>query len=157
MDCNTLQDTATHCCNILQHTESYPNTPYHPSTHCNTLQHTATQYNHTATQCNTIQHNTTHCRCTPVCLLEQSMRDALSDICFAQHTTSPCNTLQHPATQCRCTNYACWSNVWETRLLALPLRNTLHHTVLCWYCNTLQHTASHCITLQHPASPCNTL
>jgi len=69
----------------------------HSATHCNTLQHTATQFicstsqeilrkcatyaylPPTATHCNTLQHTATHCN-------------------TLQHTATHCNTLQHTAT-----------------------------------------------------------
>ena len=63
----------THC-NTLQHT----------ATHCNTLQHTATHYNtlpNTANHFNTLRHTATHCN-------------------TLQHTATHCNTLQHTAVHC---------------------------------------------------------
>ena len=52
------QLSATHC-NTLQHTATNYNTLYHTTTHCTTLPHTAPHYptlQHNATHCNTLQH-----------------------------------------------------------------------------------------------------
>jgi len=82
---NVQQHTTTHC-HTLQHTATYYNTiQQHPTTHCNTLQHTATPYTGvavcTATPYNTLQHPITHCN-------------------VLQHNTAtPYNTLQRTTTQ----------------------------------------------------------
>jgi len=90
--CNTLQHTARHWHNTLQHT----------ATHCNTMQHTAARQRfarsampamrramsgdyciplqHTATHCNTLQYPTTPCN-------------------TMQHLAARCTTPQHPATR----------------------------------------------------------
>jgi len=111
----------------------------HTATHCNTLQHAATELRatpaigatrtatHTATHiakhCNTLQHNTTY----PAIDLRATVAHA--------HCNTHCNTLQHTATHC----------------------NTQQQTAT--HCNTLQHTATHCNTLtqQHTATHFNPL
>jgi len=62
-----------------------------PTTHCNTVQHTATYCNtlqHTATHCSTLQHTATHCNTLPF---------AYNTL---QHGATHYNVLQHPATRC---------------------------------------------------------
>ena len=67
----------------------------HTTTHCNTLQHTATQHTTTRTAflaiTNTLQHTATHCNTTHY----------IKDCFFSYHerTAAHCNTLQHTATQ----------------------------------------------------------
>jgi len=111
-------------------------------THCNALQHTATQ-------CNTMQNTATHqfeFACLLVKIQEQLLEDDIQ-YNFVEHLYSGpqvplapqvhCNALQHTATHC---NIHC---------------NTLRHTAT--YCNALQHTATPCNALQHTAPHCNTL
>jgi len=133
--CNTLHHPASHC-NTLQHTAvvdalvlpskvntllcsdrcSRHITHYNAlqytatlSTHCNTLQHTATHCHtlqHTAAHCNTLQHTATHC-------------------ITLQHTASHCNTLQLTATHCNslqltATHYR-WQMLWRCRLRTIHL------------------------------------
>jgi len=113
-DSFTLRPTATHC-NTLQHTATqiakYLTSPQelecaHTHTQCNTVQHSATQ-------CNTVQYTATHC--TTNC----EILDFAAVIGAAHaHTHPHTHTLQHNATHC----------------------NSLHHTAP--HCNTLQHTAA---------------
>jgi len=86
------------------------------TTHCNTLQHTATHCN--KLQCNKLQRTATHC----ITLNADHVDGARSLNCSAnpdsltlQHTTTRCNTLQHAATRC----------------------TTLQHSAI--HCSTLQH------------------
>ena len=80
------------------------------ATHCNTLQHTATQQHtawtvaccidirsrytlqHAAKHCNTLQHTTTHCHTQP---------HTATHCNTLQHTVTHCNTLQNTATHCK--------------------------------------------------------
>ena len=91
------------------------------STHCNTLQHTAS---HTATHCNTLQRTAIHCttRCNTL-QHQMSSELTLENIYILQNTATHCNTLHHTATHCN------------------TLHHTLHHTAT--HCNTRQHTATH--------------
>ena len=81
----------------------------HTATHCNTLQHTATELQHTATHCNTLQHSATPCNTLqhpakrPIykrryVTRELSIEKEISN--GPQHPATPYNTLQHPATLC---------------------------------------------------------
>ena len=79
----SLRHTTTHC-NTLQYTATHYDTLRHTATHCNTLQHTATHCDtlrHTATHCDTLRHTATHC-------------DTL------QQTATQCITVHHTATHC---------------------------------------------------------
>ena len=59
MKCNTLQHTATPC---KTHTATHCNILQHAATNCNILQHTTRHtLQHTATYCNTLQHTATYC------------------------------------------------------------------------------------------------
>jgi len=115
----------------LQHTESTATHYNRPSrkrprrlsyaTHCNTLQHTATEPcntpQHTAAHCNrAMQHTATHCN-----TLQQSHATHRNTL---QHSaTEPCNTPQHTA--------AHWNRAMQ--------HTATHHAT---HCNTLQHTAT---------------
>jgi len=96
------------------------------STHCNTLQHTATihfnyntlQQNHVkileSTHCNTLQHTSTHCNTLPQHTSTATHCNKLVKILESTH----CNTLQHTSTHCS----------------TLP-----QHTSTATHCNILQH------------------
>jgi len=130
--CNTLLHIAT-ISNTLQHNESWH------SSHCTTLQHTATH-------CNTRRHTTTHCN-----TLQQSLRIVATSQ-LLQHNTTHCDTLQLTATL-RHTAIHC-----KTRRHIATHCNTLQH--IATHCNTLQHTATLCnrvCELLPPHSNCNTL
>jgi len=86
------------------------------STHCSTLQHTATNIN-TATYCNKHQHTATYC-------------DTLQHTATQEHTATYCNMLQH-----RYSNYD-----YGYLMGGIFVLMTSSH------CNTLQHTATHCNT-----------
>jgi len=109
------------------------------ATHCNTLQHTATQIAKyltspqelecacTHTQCNTVQYTATHFNTNCEIL------DFAAVIGGAHaHTHPHTHTLQNNSTNC----------------------NPLYHTAT--HCNTLQPTVSHCNTLQHISTHCHT-
>ena len=108
VNCSVLQCVAVYCsvcCNVLKHritsaASSHCNTLQHTATHCNTLQHSrkvlgwhqsrvrvliaATKCKiilNTANRCNTLKHNEIRCN-------------------TLQHTATHCNTLQHTATHC---------------------------------------------------------
>jgi len=102
----------------------------HAATHCNTLQHTATQWHHSALSLVPIvksQHAATHCN-------------------TLQRNATHCNTLQHTATQCH------YLSLWLVRICksqhAATLCNALQK-IATHCCNTLLHTATYCYTLQH--------
>ena len=71
------------------------------TTHCNTLQNTATlssTVQHSATRCNTLQHTATHCS-----TLQHTVTHALWQIWApdtVESSATLCNTLQHSATHC---------------------------------------------------------
>jgi len=153
----TWAHTATHCntrC-ILQHTVTYftnrqKGLSIINATHCNTLQHFATQ-------CNTMQRTATHCmhhrkglgiisatRCNTL----QNLATSATPGDTLQHTATHCNTLQHAATRCTTLQHT-------ERTIKKVLTSSLQHTAT--HCNALQHTATHCNTLQHTATHCNTL
>ena len=97
----------------------------HTTTHCNTLQYTASRYKtrirHTATHCNTLQQAATHW---------YKLLYTAAHYITLQHTAAHYITLQHTAAHC----------------------STLQHTAA--HCSTLQHTATHGTTwntLQHTA------
>jgi len=134
-------------------TPSSPHALPHTATHCNTLQHTATQMQHTR---NTLQHTATHCN-------------------TLQHTATHCNTLPHTAIHCY--------TLQTLHLLVSPPQNpddspnNLFTTENgeerngrrgrgsggvggereARHCNTLQHTATHCNRLHSAAPHCITL
>jgi len=117
-----------------------PATCHAMSTHCNTLQDTAT---HCKTHCNTLQHTATHCNT----LHAESTDKQLPATCHVMSTH--CNTMQHTATHCHMQQHT------ATHC------NTLQHTAT--HCNTLTHyTPSramryrvlHCVTLCCRAAVC---
>jgi len=148
--------------------------------HCNTLQHTATQ--HTATHCNTLQHTATHC--------SRSLR--YGTLNTLQHSATLCNSLflshththLHVAGSCHAhggggrtrstrphvthMNGSCHTYLNESRHTHEWAQRRRRKNTFCesfsknWSLNhvslgRLQHTATHCNTLQHNATHCNTL
>jgi len=95
----------------------------HTTTHCNTLQHTATLL------CNTLQHTTTHCN-TVQCTLSYT----------ATHCNTLCNTLHYIATHTAKRNetYTVNRNGSDPAEYASD-----RHTRTGTHCNTLQHTLQH--------------
>ena len=138
----TLQQTATHCCNTLQYTQSlfdFWGVVCWDSfdSLCITLQHTATH-------CKTLQH--TH-----------SVFDLLPQGVLRGSFDSLCNSLQHTtATHCNTLIPHLISLLGVASETPAVSCTTLHHTASHCnnYCNTLQHTAAHCSTLQHTATHC---
>ena len=102
----------------------------HTATHCNTLQHTATDTQaHTYmcwmhTCCVYKTYTNTHCICETWLIYM-----------WERHTQTQA---------CVCCIHVLYTCVTHIKRL---------HT----HCNTLQHTAAHCNTLQHTATNCNTL
>jgi len=111
--------TTTHC-DTLQHTATHCNAPAHHLQQrvvCSAFDSTYNTLQHTATHCNTLQHAAAHCN-------------------TLQHTPKHSKTLQH-------TCYRAWCAVHvTTRDLGVAMMyNTMQHTAT--HCNTLQHTATH--------------
>ena len=133
--CNTLQHTATcdsFMCDTapLRRAQSVVTSAQVRqmslvTTHCNTLQHTATH-------CDTLRHTVTHC-------------------CTRRHTVTHCNTLRHAAThqysylrrsvtcefkkrKCNKSTQTTHNSVFYTLYLTMYTRT---------HCNTLQHTTTH--------------
>jgi len=97
-----------------------------PATHCNTLQHTATESDtlhiihpqHTATRCNTERHTA------------YRLQKGMCKKRHPQHAATRCNTLATTATHC-------------TSFAERDVQDTARH---------LQHAATRCNTLQHAAT-----
>jgi len=149
------RDTATYSatsCNILHILPPLSHT--HPryicsATHCNTLQHTATQHHHyrmltlatsalqhTATHCNTLQHTATHCNTLPPLSHAQPRYLSSATHCsILQNPVTYCNTPQHTATHRNIRQHTV--NPIPCSLSPPELYNTLH---------TLQQTATRTAT-----------
>jgi len=100
----------------------------HTATHCNTLQHTATQLHILRLRCGTLQHTATHCN-----TLQHNYTSSGSGAAHCntlQHTATHCNTTTHPPAQARHIYPVSLQSVARTR------------------CNALQHTTAH-TSLQH--------
>ena len=106
------------------------------TSHCNTLQHTATHIiSHTATHictshiaCTNVQRNKCKSRMSHIQM--QHVTHLYKPNRIYKCATSHCNTLQHTATHC----------------------NTLQHT----YTQTISHIQMRHVTLHHTATHCNT-
>jgi len=119
-----------YCCHRYIHSDS-------TVTHCNTLQHTATQAFRSDLLLPQIATN-----------LLQLYRCYLCTHCDKlQHTATHSNTLQHTATHCNAQQHTATQVFRLSRNLLQHSFTTCAHTAK--HCNTLQHTATHCNTLQH--------
>ena len=124
-----------HNCNALQHTpigrsfQGYFHNKECASTHCNTLQHTATHYS-------TLKRTATHTH-----RREFSGPFPQENVCCntLQHTATHCNTLLHPATHYKTHPRVCFQGHFHS--------NVLQHCTT--HCDTLQHTVTHYSTQQH--------
>ena len=120
-------------------------TRYCNITHCNTLQHTATQCN---TGDSVMQHNSMHAACMHYNTLQHTsthdnmLQQAATHFSTLKHIASCCNKLQHTATH---RGYMRWCFRALRNLLWLLVTRYCNTTL----CNTLQHarTATHCNTL----------
>jgi len=122
------------------------------SSHCKSLQHTATH-------CNTqqlVSHMThmSHVAHTHTWVMAHVQVLSVAHCSTLQHAVTRCNTLQHAATRCNTLQHAPAHSFRNTC-------NTLHHTrrvgnetqlknLVDADCNALQHTATHCNTSYRP-------
>ena len=116
MDCSVLNNTRT-------------------DTHCNTLQHTVTRWNHR--NCNTLPHTAT-------------------SYCTRVLTTPHCNTLQHTATHCNTLQVS----LMDCSVLNNARRGVTAQVKVC--CSVLQCVAVccsvlQCVAVRHTATHCNTM
>jgi len=148
-----MQHTATHC---NTHAESvFKGIESRLSTHCSTLQHTATH---------TLQHTATHALEHTPRERFQGHRGRLRDCQRAileSHSTTHCKTLQHTATRCNTLQHTathCNTLQRTSRAFSRASRAASQLPKGCAkraLASTRQHTAKHCNTLQHTATHCN--
>ena len=110
-------------------------------THCNTMQHTATQ-------CSTKQQTS-----------RRDMGSLSSEMCITlsntlQHTATHCNTLQHSATLCNTLQHS--ATLYICGHPNTPLPHAESHVTQC-RCSVLQCVAVCCSVLQSVAECCNVL
>jgi len=99
---------------------------------------------HTTTHCNTLQHTATHKCYATACVRRRGWKtrsqNATTHCSILQHIAIHCNTLQHTTTHKYYATTCVRRRGWKTRS-----QNATTH------CDTLQHTATHCSTLQYTA------
>jgi len=139
-------------------------------THCNTLQHTATEHHlgvikFTYMSCTLLQHTATHCINTAAYwnTLQHTIILASSNVHTCMYVYD-CNILQDTATHSN--RPSSWRD--SVAMCILLQHIVMYITATC--CNALQHTATdhrlgviectltivaHCNTLQHTATHCN--
>jgi len=128
------------------------------ATHCNTLQHTATQKSLStppskwcATHCNTPHHTLTHCNAESFGIRHHSFSFSAKLCCGALQCVAVCCSVLQSAVV-SCSVYA--SSTFKFSETKEQMANSFYSVKNC---NTLQHIATHCNTLQHTATHCNTV
>jgi len=144
----------------------------HTATHCNTLQHTATNvcgynggYDHTARHCNTLQDTATHCNTQQHAARHCKTLQYTVTLKFYIAATH-CHTLPHTATQCNKRKQMQWWTRWQssqrsTSLMMSSLSTSIWRIscTLSWPPRSfvLQHVAVCCCVLLCVAVRCSVL